>query len=346
MHTCRCRCDVPTCELLGIALFSEAPTVRERLATAFPRSEFGADVFVARSPEWRSDLSMLMEALSCRERDSIKAAPLREDGTFDPWTAGPLAPILGRLDTPWLPEMLNTDALRFDYQPIVDTHTMGIHGHECLVRGGGDFTDRTPGAIIEAARHHDAVLKFDQCARRLAILNGAPRLGDDDLLFVNFLPMTIYDPEVCLRTTFDAATQVGADFSRIVFEVVESEQFPDVDHLRAILDAYRARGARVGLDDLGAGNTALNFVARLKPDYVKLDRELIATAVASGSTAMVEGIVRYARDSGILIIAEGIETPEELAFAREVGADFVQGYLIARPGTEFTTSIEDAGLAA
>ena len=333
-HRCACHAKIPCRDAAGIALMSEAPGVRDRLAGALRESSDRAGVYIAEGPSFLEHVESLLEPLTSKERSSIRAAALDPCGGFDPWTAGPVEGVLARLRTPWLPELLNRDALRHDLQPIVESDTLEVHGMEALVRSAAPFEGRSPGEIIEAARAHDALLRFDQASRRLAITGGAPKLEGGERLFVNFLPMTVYDPDVCLRTTFDAAREANFDFSRIVFEVVESEMFPDVDHLRAILDAYRAEGATVGLDDIGSGNTSLVFIDHLEPDYIKLDRELMAQAVRDRETAMIGGIVQHARRRGIRVIAEGIETAEMLESARRLGADFVQGYYIARPSAE------------
>jgi len=94
-------------------------------------------------------------------------------------------------------------------------------------------------------------------------------------LFVNFLPTTIYRPEVCVATTERAAEQAGLRLDQLVFEVTESEQVNDLDHLEKVFSYYRERGCKVALDDLGAGYSSLNMLVRLKPDIVKLDKEMV-----------------------------------------------------------------------
>jgi EAL domain-containing protein (putative c-di-GMP-specific phosphodiesterase class I) len=105
-----------------------------------------------------------------------------------------------------------------------------------------------------------------------------------------------------------------------------------VDHLLTILKYYRKGGFGVALDDLGAGYSSLNRMAELRPDFVKLDMKLIQGVHRDPVKAMIaERLLLLARDLGIQTIVEGVEDREELAWAQEHGADFVQGYLIARP---------------
>jgi len=333
-HRCACHAEIPRDESEGLALYGETAPVSELLVGAFPGSPTHPRVVLAEGPGAIERLETLLGEISSADRASIRAAVIQPGGSFDPWTAGPVERALTRLRTPWLPEMLNTDAMRHDLQPIVEADSLAVHGYEALVRSAPPMEAHNPGEIIEAARAHDALLRFDQSSRRLAITGCFPKLEGDERLFVNFLPMTVYDPSVCLRTTFNAAREVGADFSRIVFEVVESEMFPNVELLCAILDAYREEGASVGLDDLGAGNASLVYIDHIKPDYIKLDRELMSQAARDRELTMMSGIVRHAQRQGIRVIVEGIESEQELDIARWLGADFVQGFHTGRPSAE------------
>jgi EAL domain-containing protein (putative c-di-GMP-specific phosphodiesterase class I) len=327
-------------------MFSDEPTVQPRLLDRFEATACHPNVARVTGPDFRKEVRTFLERCTAAEADSIRAALIDEQGVFDPWSARPVKQVLAQLDSPWFSKLINNDGLRFHFQPIVDPSTFSIHGFEALARSAPPFEGYNPGEIIAAAKAFDALLKFDQVARRLAITQGIPKLRDRERLFVNFLPITIYDPQVCLETTFTAAREAGANFSSIVFEVVESEQFPDVHHLKDILDHYRQHGAMVGLDDLGAGNTSLTYIDKLMPDYIKIDGQLIKRAVADGRCAMVEGLVRHAKETDITVIAESIEGPEHLRFARDIGADLVQGFLIARPAVEPIRDFRGAQAAA
>ena len=342
-HDCRCMEALEEGGARAVAVRATVPTVTPALTRRFGAA--GEDDVVVVPAERIAELGAFLDGLSGLERASMRATVVRPDGTFDPWTAGPAEQVLRRVETPWFPGLMAARALRFEFQPIVDPEAGVVHGNEALVRSA--LPDRTlsPADLIEAARAHDALLQFDQMCRTAAITQGAPAMlgGGEGRLFVNFMPLTIYDPVVCLRTTFAAADAVGIPVTRLVFEVVESEQFPHIDHLRAILEAYREQGAGVALDDVGSGNTAIRYIDELEPDYVKLDRELLRRAVETGEGSMYEGLVGHCRALGIRVIAEGLETAEELAYCRELGVDLVQGYLVGRPAAEPRTERVELG---
>ena len=120
--------------------------------------------------------------------------------------------------------------------------------------------------------------------------------------------------------------------SRLVFEVVETEKIPDMGHLLHVLDYYRSRGMGTAVDDMGAGFTGVDYIAALKPDFVKLDRDLVLDAEkhTDGRQKMMT-IVEACRNYGAKVIAEGIETPAQMALCVEAGVDLLQGFLFAKP---------------
>lgn len=333
-HTCACQQRVPEIKAAGLALQSEAPPVIEALRSCFRESEDRHGVFIAEGSGFAVRVREIMRDFSAMERASTRAVVIDESGRFDPWASASVDRVLDRLEASWLPGMLNREEITFHFQPIAGALGLEVHGFESLVRGAGAHADKSPGAMIHAAKSHEALLKFDQIARRRAIEIGAPKLQGRERLFVNFLPITVYDPNVCLRTTMKAAMDAGVDFTRLVFEVVESEEYPDIDKLRRILDVYREAGCGVALDDLGSGNTALNYIDLIRPDYIKIDKQIVVSAVEKEEYGLLLGLISHAKQRDITVIAEGVETEQHLAVMQEYGVDLVQGWLIAKPSAE------------
>lgn len=233
----------------------------------------------------------------------------------------------------WLRDLLAGQRVTSHFQPIVDAaDTSVIFGHEALLRGfEEDETPVPPARIFAAARETDLLFQVDLAARQSAIRQ-AIRHGLRTRIFINFTPASIYDPNYCLRSTVSAVIDSGLPPYLIVFEVIESERVDDVSHLEGILAVYRRAGFRVALDDLGAGYSSLTLMSRIRPDFVKLDRELIRQVDRDAYKAVIAGkLLELARQLKIRVIAEGVETPGELAWLRAHGADYVQGFLIAPP---------------
>lgn len=236
----------------------------------------------------------------------------------------------------WLGDLIDAERIDSLFQPIFRVPESGmpteVFAHECLARGR-DAEDKpvSPGFMFSTAVDADLLFPLDRAARASAVRNAAAA-GIDAAVFINFMPSAVYDPANCLRTTVTAVEDSGIPRDRFVFEVVESEQVRDVEHLAGILAFYRRNGFRVALDDMGAGYASLNMLPALKPDFVKIDRELIANIDTDpAKPVIVRGLCGIAKELGIGVIAEGIETEAEFEGAREAGVDYAQGYLLARP---------------
>jgi EAL domain-containing protein (putative c-di-GMP-specific phosphodiesterase class I) len=236
----------------------------------------------------------------------------------------------------WFLSLLAENRLTSVFQPIVraDDRT-AVFGQEALARGKSESGETvSPGKLFDEARNSGLLFNLDLACRRSAIASAKRRgLGVGEKVFVNFTPTSIYDPTYCLRSTMAAVDDAGIPHGNVVFEVIESERTSDTGHLRTILAFYRGAGFQVALDDVGAGYSSLNLIHQLRPDYAKLDMELIRGVDQDKYKAVVAAkLLESARELGIETIAEGIETEGELAWCRDNGATFVQGYLIGKPG--------------
>jgi diguanylate cyclase (GGDEF)-like protein len=123
------------------------------------------------------------------------------------------------------------------------------------------------------------------------------------------------------------------DLSQIVIEITENERVSDGERLAERLKPLRARGARIAVDDAGAGYSGLQQVMRIQPDIIKLDRSLVANVDSDpAKAALIDSFVRFARRTGACVCAEGIETPEELKVLADLDVTYGQGFGLARPG--------------
>ncbi|HYW30817.1 MAG TPA: EAL domain-containing protein [Gemmatimonas sp.] len=244
-----------------------------------------------------------------------------------------LARLVGRMRHDWLLAMLEERRLTSHFQPIALASDPGLtYGHEALLRGVlPDGSLIAPTRLFDAARESGLLFQLDLAARRSAIA-AAHSHGLRGALFINFAPTAIYDPAACLRTTVAAIDAAGIPRSCVVFEIVETERAQDTNHLRRILDYYRGAGFRIALDDVGSGYSSLNLIHLLRPDILKLDMELVRGVDQDPYKARIAAnLLDVAGALGIETLAEGIETEGELAWARENGATYVQGYLLGRP---------------
>src|SRR6195952_4645791 len=215
------------------------------------------------------------------------------------------------------------------FHPIVDVSRSVVWGYEALVRGTeGQGAGQILGMVDEASRY-----KFDQACRVKAIeLAGSLFQDDETRLSINFMPNAVYEPAACIRATLEAARRVGFAHRQIMFEFTENERMTDVAHVQRIIAEYRKHGFATALDDFGAGYAGLNLLASFQPDYIKLDMELIrGIATTPARQTIVAGVIMMARQLGVAVIAEGVETEAELTALRAAGIQLFQGYLFAKP---------------
>jgi EAL domain-containing protein (putative c-di-GMP-specific phosphodiesterase class I) len=233
----------------------------------------------------------------------------------------------------WLNELLTERRLTSVFQPIVEAAAPHrVFGREALLRG---VTRQSavlyPSYIFDVARGCGMLPQVDLAARQAAI-DGVLRDGVGERVFINVSPAAVADPLATLDATMRMLALARIEPTRVVFEVVESDRLADVPAFRRALDTYREAGFRVALDDVGAGYSSLNLLHQLRPDFIKLDMELVRGVDADPVKGLIaQKIVEIATQLGIETIAEGIETPEELGWVQASGARYAQGHLIAKP---------------
>ncbi len=217
-------------------------------------------------------------------------------------------------------------------QPIIDLKQNSIYGYESLLRSADPSKQIHPGKLFEVANETGLHSFLDQRARQAAIVT---RLGQIEVgvkSFINFLPSTIYNPEFCLRHTFQIVEKYGIDPSDLVFEVVETEKIDDVEHLKRVLETYKRQGMKVALDDVGSGFATIEMLQLLQPDIVKIDRSYVQNCdYDEQNQAFLEKVRHISHNLGIKVLAEGIERKEELLYCRDIGIDYVQGFYIGKP---------------
>lgn len=228
----------------------------------------------------------------------------------------------------------------YAYQPIVDIDRKVVFAHEALVRGpNGEGAMTVLSQVNELNRY-----RFDQACRVKAI-KGAKELGIEEHISINFLPNAIYKPELCIRTTLEAARVYGFPLDRIIFEVTEGERIEDGPWFAEILREYKRCGFKTAIDDFGAGYAGMKLLADFQPDVIKIDMDLIRGADSNPPRqAIVRSLVRLCEEMKITVVAEGIETRAERDFLRDAGIHLMQGYLFAKPAFRSVASIEASAL--
>ncbi|MEI8257938.1 MAG: EAL domain-containing protein, partial [Deltaproteobacteria bacterium] len=215
------------------------------------------------------------------------------------------------------------------YQPIV-TREGESYGYEALLRSRATGFE-SPLTILAAAEKLKRVRDVETHVHSMA----ATQAGDEPasgFLFVNVHPQALFDD-----TLLDAHTYLRSIAGRVVLEITEREALSGRADVALRVQELRSSGFRIAIDDLGAGYAGLTTFAMLEPDIVKIDIGLVRGVDASRTKQkVIASITALSHDLGILALAEGVETLEELQALRAIGCDLFQGYLLGRPAPPFS----------
>jgi EAL domain-containing protein (putative c-di-GMP-specific phosphodiesterase class I) len=220
-------------------------------------------------------------------------------------------------------QVLAQGAPRMVYQPIYSLGSDAMSGVEALSRFDAE-PHRTPDLWFAAAHHVGLGLELELRAIENA-LGALSRLPDPLSVSVNCSPELIVSGrlEPMLR---------AIDLSRVVLEITEHATVSEYEAVLESLSSFRARGARLAIDDAGAGYASMRHILDLKADVIKLDMSLTRNIDTDPSRrALAKGLIAFAREMESTITAEGVETAAELATLRAIGVDKAQGYFLSKP---------------
>ena len=211
------------------------------------------------------------------------------------------------------------------FQPIVSDEGRKVFGYEALMRSH-EPTMTSPLEVLEAAEKLDRLPELGRRVHGLAAatFSGAP---DDTTLFVKMHARDLLDPGL-----YDNTSPLAAMADRVVLELTERATLEQLGEVRPRLSVLRYQGFRVAIDDLGTGYAGLTSFASVEPEFVKLDMSLVRNIHQSPvRSRLVESMLDVCRDLKIRVVAEGVETKEELEALVKLNCELFQGYLFARP---------------
>jgi EAL domain-containing protein (putative c-di-GMP-specific phosphodiesterase class I) len=225
------------------------------------------------------------------------------------------------------------------FQPIYSLPHQRQVGYEALLRGvpsAGALL--APFELFAKAIVESSTSTLDRLSHLTHLHNAAKWLPGQTWLFLNVTPASFIDPGYAQQLA-DAARGSGIRPEEIVLELLESGG-SDVCAFAQATQAFRSHGFLVAVDDFGAGHSNLDRLLTLRPDIVKLDRSLIHAHQPDLRESVMPKLVSLLHEAGMLVVAEGIETEEDLLLAARSGVDFVQGFLFGQPSPGY--SPEDA----
>ncbi len=241
-----------------------------------------------------------------------------------------------RLETD-LRRALDRGEIAVHFQPIVSLETMRVVGFEALARwqrpGHGPIP---PDRFIPVAEETGLIVPLGYRVLRVACW----RMARWNRILFAKSPRTVsvnLSPRQLLARDFvdhvdEILAETGLPASCLAFEITEGLLLRDTALATSVLDALRSRGVRIDIDDFGTGYSALAYLRRYPVDRLKIDRTFVGGMThEAGDLEVVRAILGMAHALGIAVVAEGIETADQLAQLRQLRCEYGQGYLLGRP---------------
>jgi diguanylate cyclase (GGDEF)-like protein len=262
--------------------------------------------------------------------------------TGSSYEGGEAADIAERSYSEIVTRTLDGGSLTTMFQPIVNLITGKVVGYEALARPEGFAAMDSVEAVFEAARAGGQIRDLDWVCRRHAI-EEAKQLPPKVPLFLNISAAALLDPVHGVDQLLLLLHNAHRPPHTVVLEITEHERIRDYDGLARVLSSYRSEGIRFALDDVGEGHSTLELLAASSSEYLKLGRSLTMTSTRVGSRAAMDATMAFARVSGAMVIAEGVENEFVADLMKAGGINLGQGFGLGKPTV--ASEIEDVASA-
>lgn len=234
-----------------------------------------------------------------------------------------------------LKEIINHQSIRSVFQPVVSLTDGSVIGYEALSRGPQGSRLERPDALFSAAAEGDLVWELEYLCRTKALENAKDIIAAK-MLFINVDPKIINDHRFQKGLTRELLHNYCAETGNVIIEITEKTAISDYKSFCRILDNYKSQGYRIAIDDTGAGYSGLKTLAETRPHFIKVDMDLVRDIDKDGlKQAMMKALYDISLLTGSQIIAEGIETRDELDILVSIGIPYGQGFYLQKPKPAF-----------
>lgn len=228
-------------------------------------------------------------------------------------------------------EIVKHSNIRTVFQPIVSLRDGSPLGYEALSRGPDNTPFHNPETLFRLAGRCNMLWELERVCRNVA-MESACRQEYAGKLFLNVNPNIMHDPAFQNGFTSECMTKYRINPRNIIFEITEKNAVTDIQGFKKAVEHYKNQNYEIAIDDAGAGYSGLTLISDIRPHFIKLDMQLIRGIDTDGlKRALVKGMYEFSEITNTLLIAEGIETLEELRVLVDIGIHYGQGYFIQRP---------------
>ena len=247
----------------------------------------------------------------------------------------PLHPHQDRVGKNALSDLIDNHQIQPHFHPVVDLITASVMGFEILSRGVPPLV--SPLQMFTEAKNSGMTWELEKACRRAA-LRKISLLSDElrsALFFINVSPDIFSDPRFIEHFTETMLKKYGIDQKQIVIEITEEKSFADFMQFEKLVAHYANQGFKIAIDDFGSGYSGLITLIASTPHYMKLDMALVRDIHKHDyKQKLVKAIIAFASSVNARLIAEGVETLEELEVLVRYGVRYVQGFIFGRPESE------------
>ena len=312
----------------------------QRIVDSFSRpfSIDGKDVFITASvgvalyPQDAKDAEALMKSAELamyRVKDSGRNA-------YQLYTAEMQTRVSERLALEgMLRRALERGEFSLHYQPQVDLRTNRVFGCEALLRWNQpDLGMIGPAKFIPLAEETGLIVPIGEWIVRTACLQNKAwqNAGLPAITVAVNISARQFREKGLLQVVANILAESGLDPAQLELEVTESVIMHDAQHVIATLQAFRDMGVRLSVDDFGTGYSSLSYLKRFPVDRLKIDQSFVRDVITDADDAAIaQAVITLGHTMNLRVIAEGVETPEQLAFLRANQCDEMQGYLFGKP---------------
>jgi len=231
----------------------------------------------------------------------------------------------------WLESSIKNAEVQPWYQPIFEVASGDLVGYEALARGWMDGVGVAPSEFVAVAEQHGLVGALGDLMMHKCLRDHPSLPGNRPSIAVNFSVSQLRNPAI-VDTLAGHLHKYRVDPTSFIVEITENAVIDNDRELLKRLHQMTDLGIRIAVDDFGTGYSSLSYLSRLPLSIIKLDRSIIAPITRSdAASAVVQRTIELAKDLNHVVIAEGVEEPEQLELLRSMGCDRVQGYLTGRP---------------
>lgn len=231
-------------------------------------------------------------------------------------------------------KILKHENLHHHFQPIISLNQGTTLGYEALARGPVNSYFHTPTILFSYAQEIGSLISLEKLSQRKAIQRLA-NLRPEQKIFINLSSQTISSADLISESFLELLQEKKLSPNNIVFEITERNSIQNFNNFNKLMSTLKNKGFSFAIDDAGAGYSSMQAIAELQPNFIKLDKSLV-TGINNApiKEALVEAFVTFSKRINSALIAEGIETREELYTLIKLGVDYGQGYFLGKPLNE------------